>query len=257
MSNARLFWRFASDAADTISASQSDYQLGVERLQESSPSTLWQDTTAAASVTITLDLGSAVACSAFCLLNHNFDDTESSVQLVASATEGGLATPSFTQAITYRADNFIECFSEQSYQWWQFQYTKASAGDVRNAGRLILGPYYELPRNVSKGGFSWGWKDLSAKSVTRGGVSHADIAAKLRTMSMTTSLTSEAQTDEFNSLAQSYGRHTPFAFLGDHDNNPTDWFVYGTLSNLTAQEYERYDGVGHQWTVSMAMEEAK
>ena len=255
MSAPRVIHEFPSDDGTSIASTEA-FQMEVENLFTSSPSTKWQTTGVGTAEDVTVDLGSAQSIQFFALLGHDFDDTETSVEIVGNSA-AAWGAPAFTQTITYRENTFVEFFSAaQSYRYWRFRFAKANAADLRSAGRLLLGPYVELLRPPSRGGYSWGWNDTTTTAQTRGGVRYSDIGARTRTLRMSMPAAPESQADLLNTIANTNGRGIPFVVSIDHDNHPLDWFMYGTFGNLVGQRYEAPAASGgHLWALTMDMEE--
>jgi len=258
MSGTRLVYDIVSDSASFSVVSEA-YQQEAEYLVTQSPSEKWSTDDQQTAEYLDLDLGANPdAVGAFIVLGHNFDGTETGHSLVASDTYAGLSSPSFSQTITHRTGTFVEMFTHQTYRYWRWQFTKANATDLRGAGRMILAPYYELPRGPGRGSHTWGWVDTTVTSRTRGGVLYGDTGARLRTLRLTMPAAPEAQADVLNIIAQTNGSATPFAVSVDHDNEPLDWFIYGRLSGMVGQRYAAPRAAGgHLWSLDLQVEEVK
>lgn len=254
MANPRLFWRFPSDAAATIAASTEGSQGEVENLLYSDLDSCWITTGAGTAETVTLDLGSAQSISAFALLGHDFTGTETAVQICGNSANSW-ASPAFTHDCTYRADNLVEFFAVKSYRYWRFRFTKANATDIRSAGRLLLGPYYELTRGLRQDSLEVGSDDLSETRVTQGGQRFADIRASFGKLSCGFVGLDDTDTAELRTLARTYGRHTPWILSVDHDHHPADLMLYGVLEDMVSTKGRTW-AYGHLWDFDVSLAEA-
>lgn len=252
MAKPRLLWRDAARQATVTASSTAD---GTEAAALTRPhlSDVWQCTGSQAAEWIKLDLGSAVACGGFALIGHDLDGTETGLTLQASTTDDW-ASPPWSLSLTHQSGVIAAFFSEQTYRWWRFTFTKASAADLRSAGRLMLGPSYEITRGPRRDGFRWGHRDLSTVRVVPGGQAHADAGAVLRTLSAALPALPQADVDELQAMAASMSTHTPWFLHLNPDLAPSGWALYGRLTRLGGAEYRTYDG-GHLWDVALEMEE--
>lgn len=255
MAPARFFWRFASDYATAVATSEG-YQREAANLQTASLAEVWQTGATLTEEAVVVDLGAATAVGAFALLAHDLDGTETGLTLEAN-TADSWGTPAFSRAVTHRADHLVEFFAPETYRYWRFVFTKALAADQRQAGRLVLGPYYECPRNVRKSTFKWGWRDLSKVARTRGGVAHADVGARLRTLKAGFYRAPEVQAQELDALGETNGTHTPFLISVDHDAYPTQWLLYGLATRLAGRSFGSWHEGTPRWDLALEMEAAK
>lgn len=255
MARLRLFWDFPSDAGE-ISASSEGYQLGAENLQHAHLSKLWQTGTSTAAEWVKVDLGAAHAVGAFALLGHDLAAGDSGLTLEGNASDSWGA-PTFSQAVTYRAGTLVEFFAETTLRWWRFKFTKASAGVARSAGRLLLGPYHEVSRNLSGRDYRWGSDDPSVGRRTPGGQLYADERDHLRSLRFALKLAPDADAAELRALYASRGETRPWLVSVDHDNYPVDWLLYGTCGRRFEQEYNRWTEAAPLWDVGLEVVEAK
>jgi hypothetical protein len=101
---------------------------------------------------IIVDLGSAQACTAFCLMDHNFTDS-AVVKLQANDNDdsGAWVSPPFEETVTVVDHYICEFFTSTNYQFWRIEISDAGNPDGHiEIGEIFLGTYLELP------GFAYG-----------------------------------------------------------------------------------------------------
>lgn len=253
MANTRILWRDKWGPATAKVVSSATYQLGASNLTSHHLAEIWQTTGSAADEWAKANLGSGMSIQAFAFLGHNFDATESSVYIEGNASDSW-GSPAFSQAITYRANHFIEFFSTQSRQWWRFKFTKNAAADLRYGGKILLGPYYEFTRNPAHDDFSFSNRDTSRIRKNISGQLHADIGVTLRGLKISLPACSTAQADELIELKDTNGTHTPFLISIDHATEPLDWMLYGALTRLSEKKFRHYNGSDYLWDFTLEME---
>jgi len=255
MARPRLFWRFASDYG-ALTASSETYGMPAGNLLTHHLAEVWRSGTAQADEWIKVDLGQAVTCGAVALLAHDLDGTETGLVLQANSTDDW-ASPPFSLALTYRAQHLVEFFTPQSFRWWRLTFTKPSAGVTRQAGRFLLGPYYELPKRPTRRDLRWGLEDTSKISRTPGGQVYSDEHARLRTLRFTLERLPHEAADEIELLYQTRGQGQPWLISMDHDTYPAEWLLYGTFRRRFSRDYVRWNAGAPTWNVGLDLVEAK
>ncbi len=255
MARPRLFWRFASDYG-ALTASSETYGMEAGKLLTHHLAEVWRTGTTLTTEWIKADLGQAVTCGAVALLNHDLDGTETGLVLQANSTDDWAAPP-FSLTLTYRAGTLIEFFTPQSYRWWRLTFTKPSAGVTRQAGRFLLGPYYELPKRPTRRDLRWGLEDTSELARTPGGQLYSDDRARLKTLRLRLERLSHEAADEIEQLYDAMGRGRPWLLSLDHDLYPTEWLFYGAFRRPFTRDYVRWNAGAPTWNVGLDLVEAK
>lgn len=253
MSKLRLFWDFKSDAA-TVTASGAAANYPAANVAHPHLARPWKTEASSADEWIKFDLGAAASIAAFAVLSHDLTAGDSALYLEGNASDAWGA-PSLSRSVTYRAGALVEFFSPATYRWWRFRFTKATAGAVRSLGRVVLGPYYELARNVGRSGFRLGLDDPSAVLRSDGGQVWADELPLARTLAWVARGAPQAQLDAVEACYRGVGQTRPFLTSIDHDTKPVDWLVYGTAEERLVSEYRGYNGA-HLWDVGLRVREA-
>lgn len=158
---------------------------------------------------IKFDLGSAKAIDGFALLNHTLDGTETAVNIEGHASDD-FGTPTFSEAVTVTSDPAFNKFSSaQSFRWWRFEFTKASAGTARDLGRIFLGDVYDATEDPDAKGYA---DEVVEKSITKksiDGQSYTYIKDEYDKIKTTFKSISLAQAIKFKTIFDSLGNHTP------------------------------------------------
>lgn len=201
-----------------------------------------------------VDLGAARAIGAFALLDHDFDYSESSVYLEANSTDSW-ASPAFSLEITPRSGHFIEFFNSVSFRYWRLKFTTANATDVRSAGRMMLGTFYECDRNPAREGLKKGYANATRSRTTQGGQSYHDRAALLKTLKADFQNISAAQVAEFVSMVEAVGSWRPILVSFNHDTEPVAGLLYGRLVKASGPENPDTAEAGYRWRFELEIVE--
>jgi hypothetical protein len=107
-------------------------------------------------ITIIVDLGSALAITAFCLSDHNIT-SGATVKLQANSSNSW-TTPAYTLTLT-QTDQPMVNYISQSYRYWRVLIQDASNPDgYVGIGKLYLGTYTEIASGELWGAADWGVK---------------------------------------------------------------------------------------------------
>ena len=161
----RFFWdNFIDLATTTITSATQELTLPDDNVAHQHKKKVYRTGTSTATEWIKFDLGSAKAIDGFALLNHTLDGTETAVNIEGHASDD-FSAPTFSEAVTVTSDPAFNKFSSaQSFRWWRFEFTKASAGTARDLGRIFLGDVYDATEDPDAKGYS---DEVVEKSITK------------------------------------------------------------------------------------------
>ena len=248
----RLFWRFASTAG-TFSASSEATGFDVENLQRSTVASKWKSLVAGGGLlhTVTVDLGSAQGTEAFSLLGHDILETDTII--LRHADDAGFSVNVGTVPVTWRVDNLLEYFSTVTAQYWRLEITVSNATDVREAGVLYLGPFYQATVNAGSGFISGPGRTTSKVAISKGGQGYGDLGASLDEMSFTLRGLTDADYDEIVALVRTYQTAMAFIVSIDFTDQPVRESIYGRLTRTPRMANFGID----KWTTDFVMVEQK
>lgn len=197
-------------AAATVTSATAEAALPVTNLQHAHKKKIYRTTGAGTAETITVDLGSAKAVDGSVFLNHTFDGTETAINIEGNATDSW-GSPSFSEAVTMSgADPAANKFSSaQTYQWWRFEFTKSSAANVRDIGRMFLGDVFDTAINPSSNGFDDEAKEMSQEQRSIDGQTYSYIKDGFLKIRVSFSAMSLADAKQLKTIFDAVGSHTP------------------------------------------------
>lgn len=251
----RLFWRFASDEG-ALSDPEVLANYPVSNLQIDSLDKRWKSAPdSGGEIQVTIDLGSAQAISAFSLLNHSMVAGDTAV--LRYADDAGFSVNVGTVAVTFHLDTFIEYFTEVTKRYWRLELAIADSGITEiEAGRLVLGPHYQLERNVAPG---WSGpatsKDTSRNVRTRGGQRYSDEGERLKTFRGQFTALRNADLVELESLRQVNGTGNSFIISQLWEDYPVARTLYGSLDSMGSSTNAA--GTADTWGLALQMTEQK
>jgi hypothetical protein len=227
----KFIWRFTSDAGTVTASSTAKAGTAAKNLQRDALSKKWQSGGTLATETITFDLGLAQPITSFALWGHNITETETIT--LEYADDSGFTTGTGTVAVTWRETYLLEFFASVTKRYWRLSVLKDAAADVKEAGRMVLGPYYELTNSLRTPGDSYGTGRTAAdKDVrTEGGVKYSDLGVPLDGMSGTITGLTEDDVDEVELLKKTYQTSQSFVAAADWDVRKRR-VLYGSFDNL-------------------------
>lgn len=207
----RFFWDNWIDLAATTITSQSEVStLPDDNVAHQHKGKIYRTGTSATGEWIKFDLGSAKAVDGFILLNHTLDNTETAVNIEGNASDSW-GSPSFSEAVDVDGnDPAANKFSSaQTYQWWRFEFTKASAGTARDLGRIFLGDVYDTDDAPDAGGYDDELMDPSPGQKSIDGQTYHYIKSQTRKIRVMWKATTLAQAKQIDTIFAAVGNHTP------------------------------------------------
>ena len=136
-----LYYANASDGAGVTPSTQ-DPSWPAVNVQNDQRVRVWKTLGTQTTETLTITLSSPMAVTAFLAHYHNFDGTETNVLIQGNASNVW-TSPAFSIAVPWTAITMGVTFASQTYQYWQFTFTKASSASIRSVGRIFLGTYQD------------------------------------------------------------------------------------------------------------------
>ncbi len=250
--------RFAYDnlidrTTTTLTASSESSTLPVGNLKNHLISKTWRTGNTLTTEYVEIDLGSAQSVTCAIIGGHTLTSSDSGIKIEAN-TSNSWGTPAFSQSFTWDSGPMPLFFSSQTYQYWRLVFTKSSASETRDIGKIFLGQYFEPTKNIARESLSINRRDLSRSGRAIGGQTYADVRSQYRRINMSFQNVSQSQFDLFDSFAATVGTHTPFWVSIDHDTRPNDWLFYVKFSRLFQTETVALAGaIG--WNSSMTLDE--
>jgi hypothetical protein len=201
------------------------------------------------------DLGSAMAVRSVVLLDHTLTGSDTTIKLQGNATDAW-TSPSFEETLVYNAGTIAAFLSAaQTYRWWRIIFTKSSASEYRDVGRVFLGPYYECAKGPAFRGVRITPVDLSETERSRGGQTYSDILNSYDEIEIDFSLVPDAQMDQFIALAGAVGTHSPWFVQVDSTNKPYAWLYYVKFDGFSRRQVEILRPAGYAWSVKWKLNE--
>jgi hypothetical protein len=150
---------FAGGAGTDFSAGDRwDFKVlfgyGPARALDRNRNTEWRSAAVASPVTLTLDLGSALAVQALVLMDHNLT-AAATITLAANSSNAWGAPAYGPVTVTWAAGKLAHFLAAaETYRYWQLSITDTANPDgYLRLAELFLGPFTELTQN-----FDRGWK---------------------------------------------------------------------------------------------------
>jgi hypothetical protein len=253
----RIFATNLIDAAAVVQIQSSqDPAFPASNLRNPQRTKLWRTGTSAALEWSVFDLGSAQAVTACLILAHTLTGSDSLIKIQAN-TSDSWGAPAFEQSITFSAGVMSATFASQSYRFWRFTFTKASAGVTRDVGRLWLGTYYTPTDPPDFDGYLRRADDLSIRQRAPYGAIYGEVRSIFRKPQLDFSAIPNAQKAQFAAIAEAVKTIIPF-FVQIDENAGADELaepLYVTLRELPEFGVAGYDGE-NKWDTRLSLEEA-
>jgi len=225
----RFFYNNLIDGVVTMTPTSEVATLPVENIANEARTLPWRTGTSTATERVVIDLGSAAAATAVILLDHTLTAGDSAITLEAH-TSDSWGAPAFSTTLTYAADVIAKVFASQSYRWWRLSFTKSSAGESRDIGRVFIGTYYESAVQPEYTGYKDELVDLSDSEDTPSGQTYTDLRDKFRIFTCDFGAISQTETALVRTFADYVG--TSVSFFQQVDPNgsaPLNEVVYVKL----------------------------
>lgn len=213
----RIFQTNLVDSASVVQTySTQDAGFPASNLRNPQRTQLWRTDDTVADEWSVFDLGSAQAVTGCAIFTHTLLSGDSAIRLQGH-TSNAWGAPSFSQTLAWSSGTIFAVFSSQSFRWWRFIFTKASAGVTRDIGRLWIGTYY-APTDVP----DWEGVEsrpdiLDAKQRVPYGQTYGERRATQRRFDISFSAIPNAQRVQFVTIADAVGEVTPFILQIDEN----------------------------------------
>lgn len=248
----RIFWRFSTSDAGTLTASNTASGYAASNLQLNTLGSKWASDTSSATAQLLIDFGSAVDIDSFALLGHNLVPGSDSVTL-KYADDSGISVNVQTISVTLTATNWFEFFSTVTKRYAEVLITKSAPANQVYAGRLVHGESYQ-PTYGLKPGYSIGPGRSGTTTVrTRGGQLYSNTGPVYRALNGALPPSPDADRYELEALMETNSTAIPFIIAVDWENYPTQKSIYGTLDSIMPF----MDVANGSWDWSLKMTEQK
>lgn len=151
-------------------------------------------------------------------------------------------SPSFSQTLTFDNRNEIAQahFSSQSYRYWRIKIVDpANVHLYVSLGVVVLGKADEVITWTSNG-FTCGFRDLTKIQETDFGQSYADLAPKLKSMTLNFDVLSNEEQESLITLFQKVGVGKQIFVSIDPNESRllSDYFIYGRLNSPLGMRHQ-------------------
>lgn len=236
-----------------------DPEFPASFLQVNSPSWVWKTLGTVNAESLLIDLGSAQAVSSFIVHAHNFDGTETGVTLQGNSSNSW-GSPAFsldltslvTPGKTFGSVN-LGTMPGGPYRYWRFIFTKANATDIRQIGRLSLGPSITPAMNPDYDGMQITPVDPSTVDRSMGGVRFTERKPSWDTVQFKYSYMPQALYDTLDALYTALGMSTPF-FIQVGNTAPMNALSYMAFASAFPRAIKSFDGQ-FRWASNINIEE--
>jgi hypothetical protein len=226
----RFHWNNLTDSASAISANTEATGFPVENVQDDRVGKKYRTTGAGAAEYITIDLGAATTITAAAFVGHDFDNTETNIQLRKS-NDNFVADNNLVSTFTYSAFTMIVWTTTAAERYWRIAFTKANAADIRNIGRVFLGTYFE-PTRSQAAEWTRGIVDPSPVARALAGAVYADQREKyFRTRFSLNGLTA-ADIATARTMFAANGKTVPIFLTLDQGGAPNELTHYGRFDRV-------------------------
>lgn len=204
---------------------------------------------------VQFDLGSAQAVTSFIILDHTLTSGDTAIKIEGNSSSS-FVSPAFSQSLTWSSGVISQTFSNQSYRYWRFSFTKSAAGQTRDIGRLHLGTYFTTTERPDYDGWKRGQEDLSIVQRTVGGQRYTDPRPAYRTGRFDFSGIPNTSKDSLVTLIDRIGIHTPFFAQIDETaaGGETKEVIYVNLKDRPEFTVDGFDA-DYIWSVTLDLEE--
>lgn len=213
---------------------------------------VWRTGATSATERVVIDLGSAQTVTSIILLDHTLTFADSNILLEGNATDawGG---PSFSRTLTWASGTIGETFLGQTLRYWRLSFTKSSATESRDIGRLYLGDYYQTTEQPEWSGYDQTLDDLARQQVSLAGQVWTEAVDRRYLLKCDFGKTPETMMSGLKAIFDSVGNTTPF-FIQVDTVSPLDKFFYVRLDKAFKEEVAGFDSQLY-WNCSLAFKE--
>ncbi len=251
----RFFHTNLADAA-TLTASTETDGYAVENLQHSFLQKQWRSGTSIAAESITADLGSSQEVSAVILAAHDIAIGDEVTFELSDLDDFSDTEP---QPFEWRAGTMLAVFPAVQVRYVRVNITKSAAGNAVSVGRLFIGPHYQCAEDPEHDGYEVAHTDLSKSARSIGGQVYSEIRNGYRTFKIPFEMIPGEQAEEFFSMGETLGTHTPLFFqvqdsLADLNSDVQDEIVYARFRDVPKRANKGTDG-SLLWSMSLTFNE--
>lgn len=228
----------ASLRAGELFSSSTTYDTYAANVGNPHRTVVWKTGTSSASEWLDLRFSAAVSATAFLIIDHNL--TVSDTLTLKANTTQSWGSPPFSQSITPVSGIIAKTFSSSSYRYWRLEITKASAGDQKQIGVVMLCNYYDTPMQPDFDGYSEDLVDPSIVSKSYGGQTYVERLTQYRKISTDFSGASQSFVDSLKGIFQTVGNSGQLVLQVESSGSLTE-YVYCRLANSFSRKVSGMD----------------
>lgn len=249
----RLFYTNRIDAEGVVITATSEVDtLPAENVADEFRKRVWRTGTSSALEAVVFDLGSAKAVTAVILLDHTLTSGDSLIK-VQGHTSDSWGAPAFSQTLTHAADIIAAVFASQTYRYWRVTFTKSSAGESRDIGRIFLGTYDETDEAPDYDGLQTSPDDLSRRQTTIGGQEYVELIEQREVVKCDFTHISNTMKAALQTYIAAVGNAVSH-FIQVATSSPFDTVFYVRMSNAPRFKVEAMDA-SPVWGTSLEYKE--
>lgn len=272
----------------TLTPSSESSDLPAVNVQDEFRTKVWRTGNTLAKETLTVDFGMARRMRAFIAYYttvngwassfHNPDDFIS----LSANSSNSFGSPLFNQTVNYNKDfypgvygsesspilvspdrNILSTIFDQTYQYFQYTFTKPTAGETRDTGRIFLGDYYDMVRAPSRDGITITQVDGSEKFKGIALNTFTEIKDKYKIINIRFPAVPQVDIDNLNEIFSRLGEGVNFFIQIDQDSNnfglaPLSPYVeiyYVKLNKNYSKQLMYPTGLAPFWSLELEFEE--
>jgi len=204
---------------------------------------------------VVMDLLTAKAVNSVILLDHTLTAADTLIKIQGNATDSWGA-PTVNETLTWASGTISKVFSQNSLRYWRLIFTKSSASETRDIGRLFLGTYYQPVEEPSD--LNATEEDLSRKTRSDGGQIFSDAASSFRVKELPFHGISTTQKDLLRTFTRRVKTHSSF-FLQINESGAGEMseLLYGKLRKMMEFKNAGWHNDGDLcWDTKLEFEEA-
>lgn len=198
--------------------------LPAENLANELRKRVWRTTTGGPTERVVIDLGSAKAITTLILIDHDLVAGDTNILLEGNSADSWGA-PAFSQSLTWASGPILQTFTQQTLRYWRLSFTKTSASESREIGRLYLGTYAETEHQPDFAGYDEMREDPSRKAKTLGGQTWTDRQEQFDVVTAEMSHVSQTLADQIRTIARAVGQSISF-FVQVDTTSPLNTVYY-------------------------------
>lgn len=252
----KLFWQNHVDAYETtISASSEISTLPVENVAHEFRARVWRTGTNLSDEFVDFDFGSAQPVNGAVVIGHTLTDSDSDIKLSYSNS----GTTSMTDLVSWVTPDepMWATFGAVAARHWRFSFTKPSASDQRDIGRVFIGRVFASDSVPDEKGYSRKKEDRSLKQKSVGGQTYTDVRDQYRMVKLKFSYVPNEEKETLDEIFDLVGEHQSLFIVADERNDSPDELrvpMYVKMAKIPDVDVAAWDG-DYFWDLDIECEE--